>query len=453
MPDPRSASILTSPPTPPSTTLPGYGPSTRRPANPPLGFLYYDTTLQLEIVWTGQWRIVGVSAVPLIGFGTTAQRPTAPTPGFIFFDSTLQQSLTWNGTGWVSNTAGSTVAMVGAGTTGERPSSPPPGFLYFDTTLQQQLVWNGGSWINLGPAAPLPPAIPAITSATTASGQQGTAFSYHITATNTPSSYNVSGLLPTGVTVNTSTGLISGTPSVNGTFIVNVTATNGSGTGGTNLTITIVPPAAPTPGRFTEVAGIGAINTDFPMVLGFTVATNDASTISLSITSADGGQFPPGIFYTVVDPNSNVLASGNTAGGESNISLPLSIALSGGYTVVLSTAGAIGTFLIDATISGAKFKNGALRCLTFGPVVIPPSGLGAALFIRGIDPTTLLAVAQFTEAETNVLRQAPDWSWSFNGDTINNPKTNWSTGITQIELDGFATGSAVTASRIEVSGG
>jgi uncharacterized protein YhjY with autotransporter beta-barrel domain len=80
--------------------------------------------------------------------------------------------------------------------------------------------------------------LPVITSPTTATGSGGSAFSYQITASNVPTSYNATGL-PAGLTVNTTTGLISGTPTVNGTFTVTISAANTSGTGTATLTITL----------------------------------------------------------------------------------------------------------------------------------------------------------------------------------------------------------------------
>src|SRR5205823_4273264 len=92
------------------------------------------------------------------------------------------------------------------------------------------------------------PAKPVITSSLTATGQVGVAFSYQITATNNPTSYNATGL-PPGLSINTSTGLISGTPTTAGTYSATTSATNAAGTGSATLTLTInpAPPALALP--------------------------------------------------------------------------------------------------------------------------------------------------------------------------------------------------------------
>jgi len=79
---------------------------------------------------------------------------------------------------------------------------------------------------------------PVISSATTASGTVGTAFSYQITASNSPTSYNATPL-PAGLTVNTNTGAITGTPTTAGTTSVTISATNAGDTGSATLTITV----------------------------------------------------------------------------------------------------------------------------------------------------------------------------------------------------------------------
>ncbi|HXB12861.1 MAG TPA: carbohydrate-binding protein, partial [Bacteroidia bacterium] len=83
---------------------------------------------------------------------------------------------------------------------------------------------------------------PVISSVTTATGTVGTAFSYTITASNTPTSYNATGL-PAGLSVNTATGVISGTPTVAATSPITVSATNSGGTGTQAVTVTINPAA------------------------------------------------------------------------------------------------------------------------------------------------------------------------------------------------------------------
>lgn len=82
---------------------------------------------------------------------------------------------------------------------------------------------------------------PVITSASSASGNQGSPFTYQIIATNSPSSYSASGL-PAGFSINTVTGVISGVPSSPGTSTVTIGATNASGAGTKTLTITIGAP-------------------------------------------------------------------------------------------------------------------------------------------------------------------------------------------------------------------
>ncbi len=80
--------------------------------------------------------------------------------------------------------------------------------------------------------------VPVINSSLTQSATYGTtATTYTITATNSPTSFNATGL-PTGLSVNTSTGDITGTPTANiGNYNVSITATNA---GGTSVAATLV---------------------------------------------------------------------------------------------------------------------------------------------------------------------------------------------------------------------
>lgn len=74
-----------------------------------------------------------------------------------------------------------------------------------------------------------PESAPIITSSDIAAGKSGTIFSYQIVATNTPSSFDATGL-PAGLSMDSSTGLIWGIPTNSGTVHVSLSATNGCGT-------------------------------------------------------------------------------------------------------------------------------------------------------------------------------------------------------------------------------
>jgi uncharacterized repeat protein (TIGR03803 family) len=103
------------------------------------------------------------------------------------------------------------------------------------------------------------PRLPVITSSTAITGTNGSSFSYLITATSNPSSFDATGL-PSGLTVNTSTGLISGTPTTNGTFAATISATNAGGMGLAPLLLTINVNFAQIKGSFDGLGAVGGTN-------------------------------------------------------------------------------------------------------------------------------------------------------------------------------------------------
>jgi len=88
------------------------------------------------------------------------------------------------------------------------------------------------------------PPPPTINSSLSETGTNEAPFNYQITATNQPSSYGASGL-PPGLSVNTATGLISGTTSATGTSNVTLYAGNIGGTGSAAMSIVVVQMPAP----------------------------------------------------------------------------------------------------------------------------------------------------------------------------------------------------------------
>jgi predicted extracellular nuclease len=84
----------------------------------------------------------------------------------------------------------------------------------------------------------------AFTSSAPTGGSVGVAYSFTVTANGTPApTFSVTaGALPTGLALATD-GLISGTPTIGGTFTGTITATNGSSSDTQNFSITIAPGA------------------------------------------------------------------------------------------------------------------------------------------------------------------------------------------------------------------
>ncbi len=203
---------------------------------------------------------------------------------------------------------------------------------------------------------------PAITSATTASGRLGTAFSYQIAASNSPTSYGASGL-PSGLSVNTSTGLISGTPTASGTSSVTLTATNSGGSGHTALTLTVASSTSSPPGIYSPANATGKVGTAFSYQIG---ATNSPTSYSapglpagLSINTSTGliSGTPSGAGTT------KVIVGATNGGGTGYIILTITIASATSTTPEISspttaraTAGTGFSYQIVATKSPTSYN-------------------------------------------------------------------------------------------------
>jgi hypothetical protein len=107
---------------------------------------------------------------------------------------------------------------------------------------------TGTALLNLTIAMAVDP--PAITSPQTATGTVGVPFRYQIAASRTPSTFYATGL-PTGLSLNARSGLISGTPVAAGAVQVLISAENAGGNGpAVTLGITVeMPDAPPSPSR------------------------------------------------------------------------------------------------------------------------------------------------------------------------------------------------------------
>ncbi|MBR1603668.1 MAG: putative Ig domain-containing protein, partial [Synergistaceae bacterium] len=132
---------------------------------------------------------------------------------------------------------------------------------------------------------------PTITTSSLAAGTVGTAYSTTLTASGTtPITWSVSsGSLPTGLSLNASTGIISGTPSAAGTFSFTVTASNSAGSNTKSLSITVSTAASTgtAPVITTASLATGTVGTAYNVTLTATGTTP----ITFSISS---GTLPTG---------------------------------------------------------------------------------------------------------------------------------------------------------------
>ena len=230
-----------------------------------------------------------------------------------------------------------------------------------------------------------------ITSATTASGTVGTAFSYQITATNTPTSYGATGL-PAGLSVSSTSGLISGTPTAAGTSTVTLSAANASGTGQATLTLTV---SAAAPVITSATTASGTVGTAFSYQI---TATNTPTSFGatglpagLSVSSTSG--LISGTPTTAA--TSTVTLSATNASGTGHATLTLTIAVAAPVITSATTAsGTVGTaFSYQITATNTPTSYGATG-LPAGLSVSSTSGL-----ISGT-PTTA-ATSTITLSATN----------------------------------------------------
>ncbi|HLF51648.1 choice-of-anchor D domain-containing protein [Flavobacterium sp.] len=209
------------------------------------------------------YRIRVVSNIPsVIGSDNTANLAvnsaliitTQPTAQSVTEPATAAFTVAATGTGvtyqWqVSTNGGGTWNNVSTGTGGTTVSYTTEATIMGMNGYQYRVIVSGMSpcvavTSNAVTLTVNAAVTPVITSALTASGTTGTAFTYTIVATNTPTSFSATGL-PAGLSINTSTGVISGTPIAAGTTNVTITAANAGGTDTETLVITVVAPAIP----------------------------------------------------------------------------------------------------------------------------------------------------------------------------------------------------------------
>ncbi|RYD60635.1 MAG: hypothetical protein EOP83_18950, partial [Verrucomicrobiaceae bacterium] len=164
---------------------------------------------------------------------------------------------------------------------------------------------------------------PSITSTLTVSGTTGSAFSYQIVATNTPTSYAATGL-PAGLSVNTTTGLISGTPTAAGTTNVTITVTNNGGTDSKTLAITVAQAAPSITSVLTANGTVGAAFS-YQIAATNTPTSFGAAPLPTGLTVSAAGLIS-GTPATGTNGTHNVTITATNAGGTDTETLVITVA-------------------------------------------------------------------------------------------------------------------------------
>lgn len=157
-----------------------------------------------------------------------------------------------------------------------------------------------------------PGSAPVITSADPPAGEVGTAYRSTVTATATgtaPITFSVlSGALPAGVTLNETTGVLSGTPTEAGSSTFTIEATNVYGTASQTSTVLIEP--APVVGSSPGITSPEPPAGQVGVAYSATVTAMGTGPITFSVTS---GALPTGI---ALDEETGVLSGTPTEAGS-----------------------------------------------------------------------------------------------------------------------------------------
>jgi len=267
----------------------------------------------------------------------------------------------------------------------------PPDQIFYVRAVAIEPTTQGGSsglvvFTSAFPSITPTTVYPEIGTATSVSAVLGQPFVYFLGMSNSPTGLSVTGL-PAGLSFDSGTGVISGTPTAAGTYQIPVTLTNAYTSTLTTLTLTVgaastAAPVAPT-SRLIAVAANDFVDANDPLIAGLWIAGNSPKTVLLR---AAGPSLKP---YGVTNPLANpVLSLYNT----SNQNL-LTAKSWGGSSALAEIFAQVGAVPFDPASADAAVVT---TLAPGGYTVLVADGGGAA-------STGGVAVAEVFDADSNPL--------------------------------------------------
>ena len=227
-----------------------------------------------------------------------------------------------------------------------------------------------------------------------------------LTPTNTggaATSYSISAALPAGLAFSTTTGVISGTPTVTSAITTyTITATNAAGSASATVTITVAPPKPVI--SYSPSTNVFTVGTAYTLTPTNTGGADTIYSIGPSLPAGLSFNTYTGVISgtpTAVSAVTTYIISGDNDGGTSTTTVTLSCVLPAPPAISYSPS--TNTYTVGTSISSLTPTNTGGAATTYSIGTTLPAGLSFSTTTGVISgtPTAVTSTATYTVTATN----------------------------------------------------